>query len=97
MALAGDRERPGEIAPGTSERRRVVEFPGRVGEAQAEYLFAQLQRARVQFVVVEVPQFSLAFKAQSSRSTNLDFTGSLAAARRIASRASGSGTRQART
>src|SRR5207253_6279545 len=45
-----------------------------------------------ELVVVEVAQLPRRHQTWSSRRTNLDFTGSLCAARRIASRASGSDT-----
>ena len=71
----------------------VLELAGRVPKAQVEQLLAELPHLLDELLVVHVPDF-LVFMAGywSSRITNLVLTGSLWPARRIASRASGSGT-----
>src|SRR3954454_21989559 len=91
-ALAGDRQRACEIALGGAHAGRVLELTRRQLEAQAEGLAPLGADVLDELVVVEVAQLPRRHQTWSSRRTNLVFTGSLCPARRMASRASGSGT-----
>src|SRR3954468_24706008 len=99
-ALLRDRERAREVALRSLERSGVLQLPGGMLEAQVEYLLAGVTHGvhelRVRHVVRlgghHAPGPPSSSDTAPSRSTNFVFTGSLCPARRIASRASGSGT-----
>src|SRR4051812_8151670 len=91
-ALAGDGQRPREVALGAAQAGGVLELARRMLEAQAEQVAARRRDALEQRLVVEVSELAGGHACRSSRRTNLVFTGSLWPARRMASRASGSGT-----
>src|SRR5690242_20683520 len=92
-ALGRHGERPGEVALGGPEARGVLQLAGGVLHAQAEDVAPSRRDVLAQRVVVQFCQFAGRHAcSRSSRRTNFVFTGSLWPARRIASRASGSGT-----
>src|SRR3954463_12430886 len=99
-ALLRHCQRAREVLLGAAEGRRVLELPRRVLEAQVEQLLAGVAHGLDELVVGQVVRLtglhwsrpSSMAEVAPSRSTNLVFTGSLWPARRIASRASGSGT-----
>src|ERR1044071_1556243 len=90
-ALACDGQRPRELALGLPQARGVVQLAGRGLHAQAEQVALRRGDVVAQTSVRHVAQVGRAHQP-SSRNTNLVLTGSLWPARRIASRASGSGT-----
>src|SRR5919201_2749406 len=89
-ALAGDRQRSREVALGGAHTGRVLELACGELEAQAEEVAARGPDLLDELVVLEVAQL-LGGHHPSSRRTNFVLIGSLRPARRIASRASGSG------
>src|SRR5207249_936376 len=92
-ALAGDGQGAGQAALGAAQARRVLELAGRVLKAQAERVAALRADVLDELVVGHVAQLlGLHAASASSRVTNFVRTGSLWPARRMASRASGSGT-----
>src|SRR4029077_11121862 len=91
-ALTRDGEGTGEAVLGGAQRGRVLQLSRGVLETQAEQLAPLRGDVLAQAPVVEVAQLLGPHHWPSSRSTNLVFTGSLWPARRMASRASDSGT-----
>src|SRR3954447_21241475 len=99
-ALLRHGQRAREVLLGAAEGRRVLELPRRVLEAQVEQLLTRVRHRVDELVVGQVVRLtglhwsrpSSIAEVAPSRSTNLVFTGSLWPARRMASRASGSGT-----
>src|SRR3954465_3752279 len=91
-ALARDRQGTGEVALRGAAAGGVVELAGSQREAQAEGLAPLGADVLDELVVLQLAQLLAGHETWSSRCTNLVFTGSLCPARRIASRASGSGT-----
>src|SRR3954454_10511493 len=94
-ALARERQGAGHVTLGVTQRRGVLQLAGGVLEAKAEQLAPSVGQVVEEPAVVEVPELRGVGShgtQPSSRSTNLVFTGSLWPARRMASRARGSGT-----
>src|SRR6185295_3013703 len=91
-ALAGHRQGASEVALGGADAGRVLELAGGQLEAEAEDLAPLGADVLDELVVLQVAQFPAGHQTWSSRMTNFVLTGSLWPARRIASRASGSGT-----
>src|SRR4051794_23584259 len=89
-----------EVLLRAAERRGVLQLPGGMLEAQVEQLLAGVAHRLHQLVVGQIVHLaglhwsrpSSIAEVAPSRRTNLVLTGSLWPARRIASRASGSGT-----
>ncbi len=78
LALARHSQGAGQVALGTAQAGRVVEFAGRIGEAQAEDLFAQLaqllgelfrSRSRISlaFIRLVLPQHELGLDGELVR------------------------------
>src|SRR6185436_8169897 len=92
-ALTRHGERARKVLLGLPHPRGVLELAGRVLEAEVEHLLARVVRELHELRILKVMHLdSLHCWPDPSRITNLVFTGSLWPARRIASRASGSGT-----
>src|SRR5207248_8734663 len=89
-SLTRDRQRPGHITPRIPQGGGVVELARCMLEPQTEELPARGGDVLAQLGIAQIAQ--LRGLHTSSRITNLVRTGSLCPARRMASRASGSGT-----
>src|SRR5713226_7020829 len=98
LALAKQGLDPGDVAPHLGNARQVVELTGRVLEAEVEQLLLRLPQPVLELGVVQFTQFLGLFGHRrvpypsSWRTTKRVLIGSLCIARRIASRAVGSGT-----
>src|SRR5437016_323385 len=92
LPLVRDGQEAGDLAPADADLARALERSGGVLEAQVEVRLPRLAQAPLQLVVPQLAELRGLHAATSSRSTNLHLMGSFWAARRMASRASGSGT-----
>src|SRR5205823_3148923 len=90
LSFSSDGQCPGHLSLGALQAGRVVKLTGRVLEAQPEQLATRRVQVLAQLAVGKVAQLRRVHA--SSRITNLVRMGSLCPARRMASRASGSGT-----
>src|SRR5215813_13487196 len=88
----GDGEPARELALRFAKPRRVFQLPGGVLEAQVEQLLALLPDELHELRILHFVCVGALHSPAPSRTTNLVLTGSLWPARRMASRASGSGT-----
>src|SRR5680860_1902335 len=92
LALALHREDTGDVVAYLLQSGGFVQLAGHQLEAQVEQLLLVLPQLLDQLGVAEVTQLCGLHHSTPSRKTNRHLTGSLCDARRIASRATSSGT-----
>src|SRR5205085_5586317 len=92
LPLVGDRQDAGDLATARADLARALERAGGVLEAEVEVGLPRVAQAPLELVVPQLAELRSLHAPTSSRSTNLQRIGSFCAARRMASRASGSGT-----